>query len=482
MDRTGYGYICVVVVMTALYLLAGKISQLDYSIFDKKTNPLRQLYPMADMLWRGWHSITGSKPADRNLERNIRELIYKKIAVATGVVFLAGVFGGLIFILEIQSDGQADIIDRPQTGEASTEVAVTARKAGEDTEYNVGITVQPKQLTEEEAFENFARAQEEMEQIIVGENESLDHVTKNLNLVTQMPEYGMSLSWQTDRYHLLTSDGQVKNTEMNNTDPAIPVGLTVVMSCGQYEKELQLTVQIYPPDRTEEQQFEKELEDSIRQEEQDSVTEDQLKLPDQINGAKLSYSSKKENLESMIAVLGIVGAFVGVLGVEIQRKKDIQSRKEKLQSEYAEMVSKMTLLIGAGMTIRKAWTKIVRDYQHQKSSRNAAFRECYEEMIYTLNQIESGKSEAQAYIEFGKRCERKEYMKFSSLLEQNLKKGNKSLIRLLENESDDAFLQRINLARKQGEEAGTKLLLPMGLMLIIVMVIVVIPAFMSFGI
>lgn len=78
MDRTGYGYICVVVVMTALYLLAGKISQLDYSIFDKKTNPLRQLYPMADMLWRGWHSITGSKPADRNLERNIRELIYKK--------------------------------------------------------------------------------------------------------------------------------------------------------------------------------------------------------------------------------------------------------------------------------------------------------------------------------------------------------------------------------------------------------------------
>ena len=44
----------------------------------------------------------------------------------------------------------------------------------------------------------------------------------------------------------------------------------------------------------------------------------------------------------------------------------------------------------------------------------------------------------------------------------------------------EAFIERKALARKAGEEAGTKLLLPMGLMLCVVMVVIIVPAFMSF--
>ena len=50
---------------------------------------------------------------------------------------------------------------------------------------------------------------------------------------------------------------------------------------------------------------------------------------------------------------------------------------------------------------------------------------------------------------------------------------------MLGREAEEAFEDRKNLAKKLGEEAGTKMMIPMFLMLIIVFAIVIIPAFFS---
>lgn len=71
-------------------------------------------------------------------------------------------------------------------------------------------------------------------------------------------------------------------------------------------------------------------------------------------------------------------------------------------------------------------------------------------------------------------------LKFGSLLSQNLKKGSRGLVELLEQEAENGMEERKSLARKLGEEAGTKLLLPMLLMLILVIVILMVPAILSF--
>lgn len=41
-----------------------------------------------------------------------------------------------------------------------------------------------------------------------------------------------------------------------------------------------------------------------------------------------------------------------------------------------------------------------------------------------LNMLKSGKPQIYVYEEFGMKCGIKEYMKFSSLIVQNIKKGN----------------------------------------------------------
>ena len=73
-------------------------------------------------------------------------------------------------------------------------------------------------------------------------------------------------------------------------------------------------------------------------------------------------------------------------------------------------------------------------------------------------------------------------MKFTNLLVQNLKKGSNGILAALRQEAKNAFEERRNMARKLGEEAGTKLLLPMMLMLGIVMVLIIIPAYFSFSV
>lgn len=50
---------------------------------------------------------------------------------------------------------------------------------------------------------------------------------------------------------------------------------------------------------------------------------------------------------------------------------------------------------------------------------------------------------------------------------------------LLNQEAISAFEDRKNMAKKLGEEAGTKMMLPMFLMLAVVLVMIIVPAFLT---
>ena len=63
---------------------------------------------------------------------------------------------------------------------------------------------------------------------------------------------------------------------------------------------------------------------------------------------------------------------------------------------------------------------------------------------------------------------------------QNIRKGSRGLTELLREEGKLAYEERKENAKQLGEEAGTKLLLPMIIMLSIVLVIILVPSFLSF--
>ena len=67
-----------------------------------------------------------------------------------------------------------------------------------------------------------------------------------------------------------------------------------------------------------------------------------------------------------------------------------------------------------------------------------------------------------------------------TLLSQNIRKGTRDILNMLAEEELSALQLKRELAKKKGEEAGTRLLFPMILQLGVVMIIVIAPALMGF--
>lgn len=167
-----------------------------------------------------------------------------------------------------------------------------------------------------------------------------------------------------------------------------------------------------------------------------------------------------------------VAAFVGVpFMVDSSLKEQIEKRRRSIQMEFPEFVNKLTLLVNAGMTISKAWEKIINENKKEHI--------LYDEMRYALMEIKAGKAEAVAYEEFARRCRVKEVTKFVSVIVMNLKRGGAEVVPVLKAQGDECWEMRKNAARQLGEEASTKILIPLMIMFLGIVLIVATPAVLS---
>ncbi len=163
------------------------------------------------------------------------------------------------------------------------------------------------------------------------------------------------------------------------------------------------------------------------------------------------------------------------LGFLLDKSLDskIEKRRAEIRLEFPEFVNKLTLLVDAGMTISKAWEKIVAD--NKKSG------PLYDELLRASAEISAGKPEAIAYEDFGKRCKIKEIMKFVSIIILNLKKGGAEVVPTLRVQGVECWEMRKAEAKRLGEEASSKIMLPLMMMFIGIIVVVAVPAILSFS-
>lgn len=205
-----------------------------------------------------------------------------------------------------------------------------------------------------------------------------------------------------------------------------------------------------------------------------------LTLPDQAAGVKLQWKEKKQHLVWKILFFEVLVLFL-MAGIVLERKRTADHiKKEQMKLDYAEVVSKLLILLGAGMSLKQAWNRISAQYSDKRQKKQIKERYIYEEMIITNHEILDGESERLAYQKFGERVDLGEYQRLIRILLQNLQTGSRGLCKLLEQESENALEERKALACKLGEEAGTKMLLPLMMMLGIVIAIIMIPAMLSF--
>lgn len=398
------------------------------------------------------------------------------------LVPLACVFGsvGLYIGLTLAGRGQGILsadgqICREDYGGEEREYPVWVEGLA-DEPVEVTVLVKPRIYTASQAEEVFEKIMEKMENRILGENSSLMEVRNDLILPSQA-DGGVRLRWRSSDSDVLEASGKL-GTERDKEQLVI---LSVELSAGVYKHNYEMPVRVLPPVQTEEEKrigaFLKELECKDDQQK----AEPWLKLPQNFQGRALSYRTEESSGYESIILLGILLAVLLAAREQSQRKQKNQKRERELLLDYSDVLSKLMVLTGAGLTVRNAWERMVWDYETGRKEKRMPERAAYQEMSRTYYQMQGGMAEGEAYREFGRRCRLQPYLKLSGLLEQNRKSGTKNMRAILQTEMADALEQRKNLARRLGEEAGTKLLMPLFLMLGIVMVMIMVPAMMTMG-
>ena len=367
-------------------------------------------------------------------------------------------------------------LERPGYGEgARTEnlEALVGDPSAPEMEETFPVTVHGRTYTEAEKKKLLEKAVEELTALVPGENDTLDEVRRDLVFPERLQGGAVLASWITSPYGVLDADGSILQAE---EEEGILVEIQACLSCGEREMMHSFFARIYPPDRTEREQLLAAVTRKVREADERDAAKTSLQLPSSVDGKPVRWQYPSENSGALLAFLTLLCLALFWTGSDERIHQKAKERQQELTMDYPELLWKMVMLLGAGMTIRGSFQKMNMQYQ---SAARSGKRYLYEEIGVLCYEMNSGIPETQAYERFGRRCGNPEYIRLCSYLSQNLKKGAKGLQDFLETEAENAETLRRNQARKLGEQAGTRLLLPMVLMLGIVLAVLMVPAFMT---
>lgn len=384
----------------------------------------------------------------------------------------------LAFILAVMDMGTAEEnrirkIIREEKGGREKVIAVLAETENETQE--IMLHVASQSFCENELEKQKESLCNRLEEMIIGDNESLKHITKDLVFPERVEGYPFFLSWSSSNPKIVSQEGIIgENIPVEGTEIELRVEITEASA--NYKSEYSIYGSVYPS--TERKAFWKRLERELSELEAETRPDNEYILPEAFEDEQISFSIKKERKETGIFFLSIFIPVMLVWAEKEEKEKQKKKRFSLMEKEYPQMIVRMAMLADTGMTISGAFKRIAAEYGKSRQDKE---KPLFEEMLITCREIESGISEKSAYQNMGKRCRLNCITRFTALLTQYTKSGSAGLKLALQEEAEHAMKERKERTRKKGEEAGTKLLVPMMLMLVLVMVMIMIPAFTSFG-
>lgn len=433
----------------------------------RKKNPqicraLSQLYPSEDM-------------------ENVYENFQIKRMALVFAVLLIGVVSAVILSLCSRVEGRLTEGARLVRNEwGAGDYRVRLRAEAEEWSRDISFLVKERELSEKEKNKLLAELSEILPDLIKGDNPELSAVTKDLDLMTSVEGYPFRLAWSSKNDKRISRNGKVNRDGLDEAGEW--VRLSVKVSYKKEDVNYFYDVFLLPAELGEEERFFGKLEEELKIVDTEQKSEKELVLPKHLQGKEVSWEEKDGTDGQAVWMLLLLTLFCGIAlckGMENDLERSCKKRNKQLLLDYPEFVSKLRLYLSAGLTVKNALLRISADYSGQKAKGKERY--LYKEVKLACYQLENGVAQEQVYQDFGRRCGEMRYRRLSFLLSVHLKQGNQQLLTLLSQEADGAQEDRRNMARKAGEEAGTRLLLPMMLMMTVVMFLVLLPVYMGFG-
>ncbi len=394
----------------------------------------------------------------------------KEYAVYAGLAFVAL----LAFLTSGKPGGKipAEGLLRNEPGKGTTVYtidAVTPDKTYEGLE----IEVKAREYTEEELEELAAKVWPLAIEKMLGNNTSVGKVTEDLTFFTSISGYPFDFVFVVEAQQFIDEEGKLRYAGPFDTD------IYINLSYKSFSKDFGINVHGEPGIEIQDRILKEHIKFSFQNQNgaNDAMvlqpTGNYIKMPETRDETTYYFSEEPKNpIWLLLGGVAIAGVYMGFRHDE---KTKAEARKQKITAQLPGMLQKMIMYLSSGMTLRNIWIFLADEAKKTQRSED----ELYLEMTVSANELKSGISESLVYSRFGERTGTPETVRFAALLSQNLKTGGTSISDLLRDEASKAFTDRKQRAIKAGEEAGTKLLFPMMLLLGDMLAMIMIPAFMN---
>lgn len=455
-------YVIILGLLGILFLLSGQVEPSG----EKKVPGWKQPFFRSACFLRTKLGLTGSRREEWETE---------KLADALLILFLGLGITLLIQISMPESEAlPGSRLSRPEKGEGSMTLELQAEIEGLETPEDLSVEVGERQLTGEEKQHLLERAAEELDQIILGENSSPDEVRGKIELPSELFEGKITVQWIREPEELVDETGTLSQEIPGE---GATLRLKAILICEDQEWICERALQVFPPIRTDREELLYQLGKAVKDADEATSQEPELTLPREIEGKKISWRESEISTVGICLAMTLMAAVAMYLAREQEYRKKEKERARQLLMDYPGLLFQLSLLLEAGLTMQNAFSRIAMGYRDRSRTKK---RVVYEEMLAACYEMQSGIPEREAYEAFGRRCRESCYVKLGTMLASGLQKGSQGLPEVLQKEAEEAMDERRQIARKLSEEAGTKLLLPMILMLMVVLVILMVPAVMAF--
>lgn len=434
-------------------------------------------HPISQLVWRDSYEPFSFRISGSNsiITENCKGKAMKKRRKDKSKIILAFV---LLLLVAVIADATSETvienghIKRGQIGQKKDTVELEIYVEGMLEKYPYLLEVEPVFPTKEEA-ETY------LEETIKRIEDDFAKVEEKIPFKNEYLNGKVKAEWSFLPFGVIDLEGNINREKLYEEKNIIEA--QVELNCGNYEKFYEFSFLLQKPQVSETETLLQEIESQI-EEQLETEGNDSLILPTQINGKDVEWSEKREYLTPQILVLeGIAIVLIWVFSRK-KKQEDQKKRIIKMEEDYSDIVNQLALLLGAGMTARQAWNRLGRLYVYKKNSQMIKENAVYEAILRMNGRFSEGESERVVYQKFCEEIPASCYHKLMRILLGSLEKGTKGVEIRLEEESRSAFEQRILLAKKRGEEASTKMLVPLMLMMLIVMGIVMLPALFQFQI
>lgn len=397
-----------------------------------------------------------------------QKMISKKVFLL--FVVLTGA-SAILMALEAQKGDLQEVtaLSETKADNASETVGLVA-ETEDGKMHDIDLQIPEEKDTEAEIRKKLEEQVQKLDSTILGQNSGFDHVDRNLNLPAEAGE--VTIQWSSDRPDLLNYDGTLTDSIPEGGEEVL---LSATLYLEEQTEEYQRKLTVFPS-------VEELAVQSALQKESEVLNEDNSGgyiLPDSLDGGEVVWYRKTQKKSPyLFAVILITALLLPAVARSREDEKE-KKRQQHLEREFPELVSKLLLLLCAGLSVRKAFERIAGDY-HRKKKQDGKIVESCEEVTRTYYEMENGTLETDAYRHFGERSNLPQYRELALLLTQNQQKGGADMIGLLRQELFNAMEERRRAARAEGEKMSIRMIVPMVMMLSVVLLIILVPAFLSF--